>query len=343
MRRKRSRSSLVLGLTLTFFILIVQLSYKTLTPYEPDEGTDPKLLSAQLGDDLTKTILSAIGSAKESVHLSVFNLSDHKVISALNKKAAEGVPVYLYTDANSSWQGIKSLKKNIRVHLWKRGALMHQKILVIDSDAVYLGSANFSWSSLNVHRNLMLAFKSCEAANFLLTHLENSDKGKEIQLEFSKMISVGGQRARFLMFPSKTDRVREVQKLMDGAKKSIRIAMYTWTREDFAHTVARAKLRGLDVEVVLDRSATQRTPNPVIQALAKAHVPTLIYRGPGLLHHKFLYIDGRTLLTGSANWTKAAFTQNRESYILLEELNPEQQKTLDKLWQDLKLESKLLE
>lgn len=343
MRQKKRKPSLFLGLFIALFLLIIQFSYEKLEIYEPGEGTPPKILSAQLGDDLTKTILTAIDSAQESVHLSVFNLSDHKVISALNKKASEGVPVFLYTDANASWQGIKSLKKNVGIHLWKKGALMHQKILVIDHEAVYLGSANFSWSSLNVHRNLVLAFKSTDAANFLLTHLENSDKGKEVQGELSKMILIGGQRAKLIMFPSKHDRVKEVKKLIDGAKKSIRIAMYTWTRKDFAHSVAHAKLRGIDVEVILDRSATQRKPNPVIQALVKASVPTLIYQGPGLLHHKFLYIDKKQLLTGSANWTKAAFTQNRESNILLEELNPEQKETLEKLWQDLKQESKLLE
>ncbi|CRX39450.1 phospholipase D-like domain-containing protein [Estrella lausannensis] len=343
MRRKKGKSGLFLGLFVTFLLLILELSYETLNTYEPEQAEPPKLLSAQLGDDLTQTILSAIGSAKESVHLSVFNLSDHKVISALNKKAAEGVPVFLYTDANASWQGIKSLKKNIRVHLWKKGALMHQKILLIDQNAVYLGSANFSWRSLNIHRNLVLAFKSPDAANFLLTHLENSDKGKEFQEEFSKMIVVGGQRAKLILFPSKQDKVREVQKLIDGAKKTIRIAMYTWTREDFAQSCAKAKQRGVDVEVVLDRSVIQRTPNPVIQALVKGRVPTLIYQGPGLLHHKFLYVDSTKLLTGSANWTKAAFTQNRESNILLEELTPEQKETLEKLWQDLKQESKLLQ
>ena len=159
MRRKKKVPGAFIGLFLALLLLIIRLSEDSTEVHELNEGETPSLLSAQQGDDLTATIRSAINDAKESVHLSVFNLSDKKVIASLNKKAEEGVPVYLYTDANSSWQGIKSLRKEIRVHLWKKGALMHQKILVIDREAVYLGSANFSWNSLNVHRNLVVAFK----------------------------------------------------------------------------------------------------------------------------------------------------------------------------------------
>ena len=52
-------------------------------------------------------------------------------------------------------------------------------------------------------------------------------------------------------------------------------------------------------------------------------------------------IDDTTLIMGSANWTKAAFTQNSENITFLYPLTDEQQIKLKAFWQTTLKEAKL--
>ncbi len=52
------------------------------------------------------------------------------------------------------------------------------------------------------------------------------------------------------------------------------------------------------------------------------------------MHHKFALFDGRTLLNGSYNWTRSAFTQNEENVVVGsdERLVAVFQEQFDKMW-----------
>ena len=122
------------NLAALFFLLLFVGIVKLSTPSKIETPSEGNVLffSNQTGHDLTKTIMNAIDSAKKSITISIFNISDINIISALNKKAEEGVEIFLFTDAHASWPGLKKLHKAINKHLWKTTALMHQKILIID-------------------------------------------------------------------------------------------------------------------------------------------------------------------------------------------------------------------
>ena len=70
----------------------------------------------------------------------------------------------------------------------------------------------------------------------------------------------------------------------------------------------------------------------VAALLKKGGIPVKCNRGGNLLHHKFMYIDGKTLVNGSANWTKAAFEKNDDCFIILHDLTDTQREFMDKLW-----------
>lgn len=55
-----------------------------------------------------------------------------------------------------------------------------------------------------------------------------------------------------------------------------------------------------------------------------------------LMHHKFVIIDGKILITGSTNWTMSAFFGNYDNILVTDQLSLVMQFELEfeKLWED---------
>jgi phosphatidylserine/phosphatidylglycerophosphate/cardiolipin synthase-like enzyme len=123
-----------------------------------------------------------------------------------------------------------------------------------------------------------------------------------------------------------------LKKLIQGAQKSVRVAMFTWTRQDLAKTVINAAKRGVKTEVVIDHCAGKGAGAKIVKLLKDNNIDVYLSTGTPLLHHKFLYIDNKYLVNGSANWTKAAFTQNDDCFIVIHDLTDKQNEQMETLW-----------
>lgn len=55
-----------------------------------------------------------------------------------------------------------------------------------------------------------------------------------------------------------------------------------------------------------------------VARLKAAGVPVRCDRTPAHMHHKFAVIDGRFLVTGSLNWTRAGVLENCENVLVLD-------------------------
>ena len=109
--------------------------------------------------------------------------------------------------------------------------------------------------------------------------------------------------------------------------------MFTWTRRDLAKAIIAAKARGVDVQVVIDHYQGNGAGAPIVKLLKQGGVSVRLSQGGPLLHHKFLYVDGKILVNGSANWTKAAFTANDDCFMILYNLTDKQSERMDDLWE----------
>ncbi len=68
---------------------------------------------------------------------------------------------------------------------------------------------------------------------------------------------LGAQTLEFYFLPDSKLAVQRIRTLIRGAKKSIRVAMFTWTRLDFANDIVSAHLRGVKVDVVMDNNSSK--------------------------------------------------------------------------------------
>lgn len=301
----------------------------------PGESEDTILYSNQSRNDLTNTYLEAIGRAEKSILLLIYNLSEPSITHALRAKADTGVDVTVICDGKASRRAKKYLGANVKVYPRNDKGLMHLKILVVDKQLVILGSANLSRHSLRIHGNLIMGLDNSQLADFVSHRAKEVAIGEVSRDNTNATFTVGSQKVELWFLPANKDAVDRIINLIDQAKKSIKIAMFTWTRRDFAHAVIRSALRGVKVEAVIDHNSTKSSSKKIARLLYREKVPLLVNTDAGLLHHKFLLIDETTLVNGSANWTKAAFTQNNDCFVVLHNLTEEQKSVLKSMWQTI--------
>lgn len=303
---------------------------KTPTPL-PTENEAIALYSTNLRSLFQK----AIDETKSSILLIIYSIRDEKIIKSLKKKANEGVDVQVICDPDAS-DGTEK-KINPPIHLYKRRntGLMHQKILVTDNEKVWIGSANMTTQSLQLHDNLVIGIYSKPLAEFITKKADSM-----IDTGFKKtfphqIFQINDQTLEMWFLPDDSQAINRIKNLIQTAKKSIRVAMFTWTRSDLTDLIINAHNRGLDVSLAIDRSSACGVCTQVVKKLEKNNIPLKFNKGNGLLHHKYMVIDDTILVLGSANWTKAAFTQNDDCFIVLYPLNTPQIKQLTEVWEKL--------
>ncbi len=306
----------------------------------PASEAPPLLYSNQTRDDLTLTLQEGIKQAKQSVLLIIYTLTDQKIVKALQQKSEEGVSVMVICDGRASPFVERKLGPRVRIVKRFGDGIMHLKILVIDDSQVWIGSANMTGESLRMHGNLILGFYS-PALGQMITQKAKTMPEEGFGVPFtSRSFLMGGQKLEMWFLPDNPEAASKITSMISSAKKTLRVAMFTWTRMDFAEEVVKAFKRGVDVSVALDRHSGQGASSQVANFLKKNGVPLYFNQDTGLLHHKFMEIDNQILVNGSANWTKAAFAKNDDCFVVLHDLTVSQQKKMDALWKAILRDSK---
>lgn len=304
----------------------------------PGADSPVELYSNQTNDDLTELYRQAIASANSTITLSIYGLTDETIIQALSAKCKEGVSVHIVCDAKASRGISKRLPGATIVRRFGKG-LMHQKILIVDQSLIWLGSANLTHSSLNLHGNLVFGMNHPPLARALTLRAKSmDDEGAFIPL-LHQETTAGNQQLELWVLPDDQKAVKRMVALFRAAKKSIRVAMFTWTRTDFTQELSTAAKRGVKVEAVIDRNQGRGTGAEIVSMLEKEGIPVGLSNGQGLLHHKFVYIDETLLVNGSANWTKAAFQENDDYFAVIYPLTLKQQQKMNHLWSEIKRQS----
>lgn len=323
-----------------FLLYILSIAFfKEEEVFLPQESTPLIIYSNQTGDDLEKTVREAILQAKESISLMIYTLTDQSIMNALRKKSEEGVKVNLVVDSEATHDIGWIVGPKIKVIRRHKSGIMHNKLLVIDKKQVYYGSTNFTKDSFFTYANLIIGIDSQDLAAQAEKKIEAMQEDLHYQAK-TVMISGKEQSIEFCFLPDAHHAQDKLVSLIDTAKKCVKVAMYTFTSQPLSQALANAEKRGVKVEVVMDRDSAKQTSASIYHKLKRLKVPTSISDRKGLLHHKLCIIDDDFLVTGSANWTKAAFKSNDENISFIHPLTDQQKEKLEKLWAVIVQESK---
>ncbi|MDI3298601.1 MAG: phospholipase D family protein [Bacillota bacterium] len=133
------------------------------------------------------------------------------------------------------------------------------------------------------------------------------------------------------------DAAARIVREIGAARKTLDLAVYSFTDERIAQAVLAAKRRGVRVRLITDREEL-RNPyqKAVVGELRRAGVPVEQNSHAGLMHLKVAVIDGRTVITGSYNWTLSAADENDENLLVIRDpaLAASYGRLFESMWSD---------
>jgi phosphatidylserine/phosphatidylglycerophosphate/cardiolipin synthase-like enzyme len=103
---------------------------------------------------------------------------------------------------------------------------------------------------------------------------------------------------------------------LGSAKNTVLVQAYSFTSAPIAKALVDAHKQGVDIQVILDKSQkSERYSSATF--LANEGIPTYIDAAHKIAHNKVMIIDGKTLITGSFNFTKSAEEGNAENLLVI--------------------------
>ena len=103
---------------------------------------------------------------------------------------------------------------------------------------------------------------------------------------------------------------------INKATKTLDIEAYSFTSAPIADAVAAAFDRGVRVRLVVDKvRRTERASS--VNFFISHHITVFVDDKHTIAHNKVMMIDGRTLITGSFNFTKDSEDKNAENLLII--------------------------
>lgn len=147
--------------------------------------------------------------------------------------------------------------------------------------------------------------------------------------------------------PYEQSHLVKVARAIDGAQRSIDIAMYSFSDTGIRDALRRAIARGVSIRMIYDPASSERT-SPMGTRSAGLEDDGIDVRWINkVMHHKFAIIDGArtsldeadgaTLISGSGNWSSGAGTRYDENTLFIHgapELALRFQKEFNHLWKN---------
>ena len=103
---------------------------------------------------------------------------------------------------------------------------------------------------------------------------------------------------------------------INQAQRELLIQAYSFTSQPIAEASVAAHQRGVNVIAILDKSQ-QTEQYSAADFLLNSGIPTVIDSKHQIAHNKVILIDGRTVITGSFNFTTNAEKSNAENLLII--------------------------
>ena len=135
-------------------------------------------------------------------------------------------------------------------------------------------------------------------------------------------------------FPNPSNEQRVVN-MFRTCKKTLDIAIFTFTRDSIAQAILEAHQRGVKIRCIGD-DGNSKVKGSDVRLLASIGIPCKTDNNLRFhMHNKMAIIDNSVVLTGSFNWTNQAVNKNQDNILFIEDKNIANQYTeyFNKIWE----------
>lgn len=232
--------------------------------------------------------------------------------------------------------------------------LMHHKFVIVDNRILITGSMNWTRSSFYSNWDHMIITTDKYLVNQFVEEFECLFSGKAGEEKTYITRPTAGHPLQACFFrkqsllcrpdanmKKKCDRedcmftvYRSILHKIVSASTSVDICVQQLTLEDVGNELVLCHDNGIKIRVITDRVFARGTGSQ-IGYFMKEGIPVHMKSDTDTLHHKFIIIDGKTVLSGSLNWTMQSFFANYENLLLItdEYVVSEFQKEFERLWE----------
>ncbi|MHB8719030.1 MAG: phospholipase D-like domain-containing protein [Candidatus Dormibacteria bacterium] len=264
------------------------------------------------GDATFSELRRLIDGARLSVEVEVYEFGRRDLAAALVAATTRGVAVTVIDDRTetasaATMVGLRAAGVDVVDYPVRARMIDHVKLLVVDATTAVVGGIN--WGARSAANHDFDAEVTGPAASNLARVFRRD------LVACGRAVTVADALPDPRVVVATTLPGSEIRPLVLaailGARRTLDIAMYTFTDTTVLAAIESAAASGVRVRVLLDPS---ERPNDPAAASLRAHgVPVELYRGHGeLLHAKAGIADGATVVFGSANWTVSGFGHNHE-------------------------------
>jgi len=118
-----------------------------------------------------------------------------------------------------------------------------------------------------------------------------------------------------------------------SAINNIQICVFTISDDHITDAIITSHKRGTQIKIITDNDKSHDLGSDIEQ-IARQGIEVKMDNTPNHMHHKFMLVDGKALITGSYNWTLSAARFNHENILLTKEAGVVKSflKQFDQLW-----------
>lgn len=292
------------------------------TPKYPDKEADHK-------GGLDEKLAAFINTAKTSVDMAIYQLDLPNVTQALLDAKKRGATVRVVTDIDVLQDDTDNLsfkqlqKAGIKVVGGNPNAIMHDKFVVVDGQAVWTGSWNFTTNDAYRYNNNGLQIQSPELArNYTVTFEKMFDDKlfgpKRKPGGTTPKLTIGGVAVENYFAPE--DKVADkIIARLSKASKTIDFMAFSFTDDNMGKALLERAKAGVTVRGVFENTGSE-TQFSEYGALKKAKLDVWQDGNPYLMHHKVFIVDGQTVIFGSFNFSANANEENDENLLIVDEV-----------------------
>jgi phosphatidylserine/phosphatidylglycerophosphate/cardiolipin synthase-like enzyme len=195
---------------------------------------------------------------------------------------------------------------------------MHNKMIIVDSTTLFMGSWNMSYNDTFRNNNNLLQITSQK----LIANYQAKFSELFVDKKFGTKADVGALTPQLTInnvavenYFSPVDHVTDkLVAYVKGAKKSVKFMIFTYTDKDLSGAMIAQAQAGLKVQGVIEnRGASQGAFVPIYCA----GLPVEVDGNSFTMHHKVIIIDDETVITGSFNFTKSADDANDDNVLII--------------------------